>query len=168
MPGQMNAGKTTLTAGLLLSGADYLTDELVAIDRRTRLAHAYARPLNIGYGSWPALETLRPEPADQGFSPDRQWHIDPLSIAGTRVATPSAIEHVIAPSYQADGDTRVEPLSKAAAVELLYHQLMNGGDEREGEAFEVLVGVARGARCTRLIYDSLDAAVALVHQQIQD
>jgi hypothetical protein len=47
LPGQSEAGKTTLTAALVRAGARYLSDEYAPIDDRGRV-HPYAKPLSIG------------------------------------------------------------------------------------------------------------------------
>jgi len=45
LPAPPGSGKSTLTAGLVLSGWRLLSDELTLIDRRTGLLHALPRPV---------------------------------------------------------------------------------------------------------------------------
>lgn len=158
LPGRINAGKTTLVAGLLLDGFEYLTDELLPIDPVTGLVHPYPRPMNIGEGSWDALARLRP--SGPGLV-RQQWHINPLDVPDARLADPARPTHVVEPRFVPHGGTRLEELSKPEALDLLFGQMMNL--EAHGpEAFHAMVNTVRGARCFRLVLDSLEDGVAVV------
>ncbi|HEY9145854.1 MAG TPA: HprK-related kinase A, partial [Thiobacillus sp.] len=47
LPAPPGSGKSTLTAGLVLSGWRLLSDELTLIDRKTGLLHALPRPVSL-------------------------------------------------------------------------------------------------------------------------
>jgi len=46
-PATSGTGKSTLTAALLMQGWDYVSDEALVVDERTRLVRPYARPLAL-------------------------------------------------------------------------------------------------------------------------
>ena len=60
MAAPMESGKTTLVAGLVQAGLDYLTDEATAIDPATGTITPFPKALSIEVGSWEALSALRP------------------------------------------------------------------------------------------------------------
>jgi hypothetical protein len=167
MPGQANAGKTTLVAGLVLDGLKHLTDELAALNMTTGLIDPYPRPLNIGQGSWEALAALRPPDRDEDDPlPELIWTVDPSSIAPDTVATPAPLRWVIAPRFKHGSPTRVEPLSRAEAVELLHHHVFNR--HRFGSTgILALITAASQARCCRLVNGDLGSAVQAVRDFVQ-
>ncbi|MCA1844395.1 MAG: PqqD family protein, partial [Actinobacteria bacterium] len=92
MPGEPNAGKTTLVSGLVLDGLKLLTDELAALNLATGLIDPYPRPLNIGQGSWEVLAALRPvDRDDEDPLPELSWAVAPSSIGPDAVAAPAPL-----------------------------------------------------------------------------
>lgn len=168
LPGEMNAGKTTLVAGLVLDGLQLLTDELVALNLDTGLVDAYPRPLNLEPGSWEVLSELRPPDRDENDPlPRRLWHVDPGSIRPDAVASPTLIRWVIAPRFEPGSPTRLERLSRAGAIELLYQNAFN--KHRLGSTgIRALIKAVQGARCARLVNGDLAKAVASVRRFIED
>jgi hypothetical protein len=166
-PGQMNAGKTTLVAGLVMEGPKFLTDELVALNLNTGLVDPYPRPMNIGSGSWEVLARLRPDGRDEGDPLPRDlWHVDPTSIRPDAVAEPAPIRWIIAPRFEDGTQTRLEPLSRAGAVELLHHHAFN--KHRFGDmGVRKLITAVSQARCCSLINGDLRAAVATVREFVE-
>ena len=168
LPGEMNAGKTTLVAGLVLDGFGFLTDELVALNLGTGLVDPYPRPLNIGKGSWEVLSRLQPaDRHDDHPIPEGIWHVDAKSIRSDAVARPAAIRWVIAPSFQRGAATQLEAMSRPEAVQLLLRVAFNA-DRLGGRAIRALVSAVRDARCARLVNGDLASAVAAVRQFLQD
>ena len=60
LPAEPESGKTTLTAGLVRHGFDYLTDEGVAFRPGTNIVEPYPKPLSIDVGSWPLFPEFEP------------------------------------------------------------------------------------------------------------
>ncbi len=60
LPGESEAGKSTLVGTLVQAGWDYLTDEAVGIRRGSLLAVAYPKPLALGPASRVVLGSARP------------------------------------------------------------------------------------------------------------
>lgn len=61
LPAPPGSGKSTLTAGLVLSGWRLLSDELTLIDRRTGLLHALPRPVSLKNQSIDVIRQFNPE-----------------------------------------------------------------------------------------------------------
>ena len=59
-PAQMEWGKTTLTAGLVRFGFDYLSDEAIAFTPDTNVVEPYPKPLSLDRGAWPLFPELDP------------------------------------------------------------------------------------------------------------
>lgn len=114
LPAAMESGKTTLVAGLLQRGFDYLSDEVVALGREDLRAVPYPKPLSVDPGSWEVLGDLEPavEPGVRPLLP-RQWQV-PASSIGARVADPGASPAVVVfPRYDPALPTRLQPLPAA-------------------------------------------------------
>lgn len=61
LAGRSGAGKTTLAAGLIASGATLLADDLTPIEARTRLAFPFPMAMSIKDGAWPVASALFPD-----------------------------------------------------------------------------------------------------------
>jgi hypothetical protein len=162
LPADMNAGKTTLVAGLVLDGFGFLTDEMVALNLETGLVDPYPRPLNVGRGSWEVLPSLLPPGRDEHDPlPRALWHVDPNSIRPGAVAGPARLGWVIAPRFEAGSTTRLEPISGAEGAVLLHRHAFNR-DELGSKGIRALVGAVRRTRCARLVNGDLVSAVSAV------
>src|SRR5207248_10581276 len=168
LPGDMNAGKTTLVAGLVLDNFGFLTDEVVALSLRTGLIDPYPRPLNIGLGSWEVLSSLRPSDRDEEDPlPELLWHVDPTSIRPDAVAGAASLRWVVAPRYERGSATEMQLLSRSDAVQLLHRQVFNG-HQVGGSGIRALVSAVSRARCARLVIGDLGSAVAAVRRFLDD
>lgn len=167
LPAEMNAGKTTLVAGLVLDGFGFLTDEMVAVNLTTGLIDPYPRPLNIGRGSWATLAGLRPAGWDERDPlPRLLWHVDASSIRPDAVAGPTPAGWVVTPRYEQGASTTLRPLSRPEAVELLHRNAFNGA--MVGSAgIRALIGLVSQARCARLVNGDLASAVAAVRRFVE-
>ena len=168
LPAAMNAGKTTLVAGLVLDGLAFLTDEIVALNLSTGTVDPYPRAMNIGEGSWEILSVLRPEGRDvEDPLPRSLWHVDPASIRPDGVARSAPVRWIVEPRFEAGSATRLEPMSRSEAVRTLHRHAFN--KHRFGNAgVRALVDAVRGARCARLINGDLGSAVAAVRRFLEE
>ena len=162
LPGQMEAGKTTLTAGLVRAGLGYLTDEALALDRETLLVQPYPKPLSIDPGAWALFPELAPlpAPADEGYE-YVQWQVPATAIRPGAVAGPCPVVAVVFPRYEAGADTLLEPVGRAEALVELARNTFRF-KERGASELDLLAQLARGAECYRLTMGGLAAAVDLV------
>jgi len=162
LPAPMDAGKTTLVAGLTLRGFGYLTDEVVAIDPSTRRVDPFPKPLSIELGSWEVLAPLRPAP-DARFArfSDEIWHVVPDAIRPGAAAGPSVPRVVVTPRYESGARTVIEPMSRAEAVMMLAENAFNFASHKAA-GLDTLAAVVRRCECYRLTTGSLDDACAAI------
>jgi hypothetical protein len=160
LAGQMEAGKTTLTTGLLLAGWDYLTDEAVAVDPVTFEALPYPKPLKIDRGSQHLFPTLA-RAGGTYAEPIGAWHV-PVAATGARsVRGPVAVAAVVLCRYDPSAGADLRPISRAEALLRLTACTFRFA-ERSQAATATLAGLVRGADCYELITGDLDLAVAAV------
>lgn len=116
LPGGQESGKTTLVAGLVRDGWDYLSDEAVAIDPETHELLPYPKPLSVDPGSWDVLADLKPPVAEPGESyRSIQWQVAPHCIGRSHDRASSA-RLLVAVRYAPDEATWLEPVSRARAL----------------------------------------------------
>jgi hypothetical protein len=162
LPGEMEAGKTTLTAGLVRAGFGYLTDEGVAVDRDTLRIHPYPKPFSIDKGSWPLFPELEPD-ADLGTDEYKklQWQVPPADIRADALGRPCTIALIVFPTYEEGAEMSVEPLGRAEALVELAKNTYKF-DVQGAPALDVLAEIVRPASCYRLTSGDLDAAIRAV------
>jgi hypothetical protein len=161
-PGRMEAGKTTLVAGLVRRGMGYLSDEAVAIDSETLLIRPYPKPLSLDPGSWALFPELEPNAplAGDGYKRD-QWHVPSAAIRAGALGRSCPVRLVVFPRYAPGATTALEPLRRAEAlVELAKHTFHFKDQSRV--ALDLLADVVRPSTCYHLTIGDLDGAVALV------
>lgn len=162
LPAPMESGKTTLVAGLVRRGFQYLSDEAVAIDPVTLELQPYAKPLSLDPGSWAVLPDL--EPAVEGrLRPwlGDQWQVAPTSIRPDAVAAPAPARLVVLPRYDKDAETTIESISGGRALLELAKCTFKW--QRHGSrALYTLAGLVRDADCYRLVVGDLEEGCDLV------
>jgi hypothetical protein len=163
-PGDVEAGKTTLVAGLVRAGCGYLTDEGVAVDRETRRVHPYPKPLSIDRGAWSLFPELEPhvDLATNAYKTD-QWQVPPTDIRADALGRPCAISTILFTRYESAVDTSIEPLGRAEALIELAKNTFKF-DVQGRAALDLLAEVVRPTACYRLTSGELDAAVAAVNR----
>ena len=166
LPGPAEAGKSTLAAGLVHAGLNYVTDEVIAIDLDDLLVHPYAKPLDIDAGSWPVLAHLAPpaEPELAEYLAD-QWHLAPTSVGAGEVASPAPVRLVFAPPYRPGAATELTPMARSEAVVAMAEQAFNFGQHGR-RALSALATLVRPCRCYRLTVSDLDQACTLVMEAL--
>ena len=161
LPGEMEAGKTTLTAGLVRAGLGYLTDEALAFDRDTLLVHPYPKPLSIDPGAWPLFPELAPpDPGEEGYD-CVQWQVPATAIRPGALADPCPVVAVVFPRYEAGADTALSPVGRGEALVELAKNTFRF-KERGAPELDLLAELARSVECYRLTMGELDGAVDLV------
>jgi hypothetical protein len=161
-PAAMEAGKTTLSAGLVRAGLAYLTDEAIAIDPRTLLIRPYPKPLSLDPGSWGLFPELEPRAdlASDEYKAHR-WQIAPAAIGA--IGGPAPIAVVAFPHYAPGAETELVPMKRSEAlVELAKNTF--GFAAAPKRALDVLADVARAAECYQFPIGDLDAAVDAVER----
>jgi hypothetical protein len=161
-PAQMESGKSTLVAGLVERGFDYLTDEAAAIEPDTLRVVPFPRAISLDRGSWGVLSHLRPNlgAAIEPYGRE-QWQIPPSAIRPNSVAAPCRPGFVIAPRYIAGASSALEPMRRVEAARALGDNAFNLRDFGSG-GLRTVADVARQSRCYRLRIGDLDTACRLL------
>lgn len=162
LPAHMEAGKTTLTAGLVRAGFGYLSDEAVAFDWETFDVVAYAKPLSIDPGAWVLFPQLEPQaPFDDAGYKESQWQVPPEHLRRGAVVASARCRYLVFPRYVAGARTRLEPISRAeAVVELAKNTFHFRTHGRRG--LDALARLVPSLECYRLDVGELDAAVTQI------
>lgn len=169
LPAHMEAGKTTLTAGLVRAGYGYLSDEAVAFDFDTLDIAAYAKPLSLDPGSWHLFPELEPQsPFDRddahGTAPE-QWQVAPDAIRPGAAVASARARYVVFPHYEAGVATTLVPVSRGeGVVELAKNTFHFRRHGRRG--LDALARLVPELDCYRLAVGDLDAAVATVTELV--
>jgi hypothetical protein len=168
LPAPMEAGKTTLVAGLVRDGMRYLTDEAAAIDPASLRIEGLAKPLTIDAGSWSVLTELEPvvEPAARAYV-DGQWHVDVRTIRHDALASTAAPGYVIVSRYARGATTELAGLSKPEALVALCENAFNLTLLGQS-GLNALAEVVHRSSCHRMVVGDLRAACRLIRALVVD
>lgn len=161
LPAAMDAGKTTLVAGLVLAGFSYLTDEAAALHLDNGLIDPYPRTLTIERSGWHLFPGLEPAAAEALPFRQERWHVDPHDVRAGSPGVRSRVSFIVAPEYRAGAATELLPISRAEMLEHLAAHAFNLTGLGTS-AFHVLAGVVRSSYCGRLRVGDLAEAVELL------
>lgn len=161
LPGAMEAGKTTMVAGLLRAGLRYLTDEVTAIDEDGRV-DPYPKALSVDPGSWETLADLKPEVPDgaRRYLPD-QWQVTPSSVREDAVAPGGRPRLFVLPRYEPGAQLRLTALSRADALIAVAGCAFRIEDDPD-RTLGALAQVLRGCATYEMVHSDLDEAVGAV------
>jgi hypothetical protein len=166
LPAHPNAGKTTLTTGLVRAGFRYVTDEGVAFEDGTTRIRPYPKPLALDAGSWSLFPEFEPAADLPGDDYKRtQWHIPASDIRADAVSGACDARWIVFPTYEAGAATELVPMRRAAALVELAKNTFDF--PRHGvSALEQLATVVRACDCYRLTVGNLADAVASIEDLV--
>jgi hypothetical protein len=162
LPADPESGKSTLTAGLVRAGFEYLSDEAVAFRPGENVIEPYPKPLSLDRGSWhlfPELEPFADLPDDDYKK--RQWQVPPDAIRTGAAGGPCPARLVVFPKYVERARTEVSPIGRAEALVELARNTFSF-NEQSRFALEELSRIVREVDCYRLTVGNLDDAVARI------
>ncbi len=117
LPGEPGAGKSTLTAALMLDGWRLLSDELTLLDRECRL-WGLARPVSLKNASIGVIRAHAPQAVFGDVAQDTHKgtvsHLKPSADSVARLAEPARPAWIVFPRWQAQAPARLTPHPKAA------------------------------------------------------
>lgn len=156
----MEAGKTTLVAGLVRAGLGYLTDETTAVDPSSGFIVPYPKALSIDPGSWTVLADLKPAvQSGAEHLAAAQWQVPAADIRDGAVSTTRSRPRVIVvPRYVAGARTSLESLTPGEALLAVLQQTFNL-DRNRARDMHALAGVLEHCACYRLTSGQLSEAV---------
>lgn len=166
LPAEEESGKSTTVAGLIRSGFDYITDEVVAMDPWTAAVTPFPKALSIDPGAWPLFPECRPR--HHAGSWRTQWQVPPPALgARTIQGTAPPPRVVVFPRYAAGARTAVQPISKGEAVHELAR--MSFAFRRfSGRNLHLFGALMRQATGVRLTIGELDAAVLSIERLVSE
>ena len=162
LPAPPGSGKSTLTAGLVLSGWRLLSDELTLIDRKTGLIHPLPRPVSLKNQSIPLIQAFCPAVYINRPSHDTAKgtvaHMRPPKESVRRQHETARPGWVIFPQWKANAVTTLSPRSKAQTFMFLAQNAFNYS-HLGAEGFRVGATLIEQAACYDFRYSQLDEAI---------
>lgn len=150
LPAESGGGKSTLTAALVKTGFDYLSDEALVIEDSGAVV-AYPKPFALSEWSARALG-LEPEGEETLIVPDQ--------LGGSFFAGEGRLTELVLAEYGHE-ETRLDSLPRSQAVAALIRLSFNHYRDPE-RAFRLSTSVARNLRVWKLEYNQpLEAAELL-------
>ena len=163
MPGDPGAGKSTLTAALMLDGWRLLSDEIALIDRESGLLHGLARPVSLKNAS---IEIIRSHDPGATFGTTAQdthkgsvAHLKSTSKSIVGVGEPARPRWVVFPRWKAGTDANLSPHSKSAAFLHLASHAFNYS-LLGSVGFRHVVALMDACDCWDFEYSQLNDALA--------
>lgn len=162
-------GKSTLTAGLVAAGFEYLSDEIAAVDPENLWLLPYPRSICVKEGS---RSVLLPHYRQLGLDKPRHriggevvWFLRPP--ANLWRTNPVPVRYMIFPSFIEGANTELTELPRSTAVEYAVKQSFTGSSLGE-KSVATIVRLAQGASCFKLTVGSLPEAVATLKSLVDD
>lgn len=164
LPAPPGSGKSTLTAGLILSGWRLLSDELTLIDRKTGLIQPLPRPVSLKNQSIPLIKKFSSEVFINRASHDTAKgtvaHMRPPKDSVRRQHEPARPGWVIFPKWSANSPTTLTPRSKAQTFMFLAQNAFNYS-HLGVDGFGVGTNLIEQTECYDFQYSQLDKAIAV-------
>lgn len=154
LPAPSGAGKTTLVAGLIRAGFDYLSDEAAVIDPAGTL-HPYPKALTL---KDQAIFRWFPDLAHTSGVEVRR-HLRPDEIRPGSTGKPCPIGFVIAFRFVEGAPTELLPLSPEEGARELARNGLNT-HQFGPRAFPLIASVVRMARCYSMVFGNGAEAVS--------
>ena len=167
LPAPPGSRKSTLTAGLVLSGWRLLSDELTLIDRKTGLIHPLPRPISLKNASIPIIRDFNSQAFINRASHDTAKgtvaHMRPPRESVRRQHEPARPGWVIFPKWRADAPAELTPRSRAETFIYLAQNAFNYS-HLGVDGFRVGTQLIEQTDCYDFEYGQLDQAVITFNQ----
>lgn len=163
LPAPPGSGKSTLTAGLVLSGWRLLSDETTLVDRQSGLIMPLPRPVSLKNQSIPLIRQFSSEAfvnrATPATAKGTVAHLRPPRESVRRQHEAGRPAWVIFPKWEAGATTTFTPRSRAQTLMFLAENAFNYS--QLGQAgFELAARLIGQVECYDFRYSDLAEAVA--------
>lgn len=165
LPAWSGSGKSTLCAALVQHGWRFLSDEFCLLGLEDGLIHPIPRPIPLKNESIPAFRRFAPNavmgPTFLNTRKGDITHVRPPTSSLDRIGDPVAPAWVVLPRYQADANTRLEPITPDRALLLMASNSFNF-NLLGTPAFDALSRLIEAVECHRIAYSDLEQAVEVM------
>lgn len=120
--GDSGAGKSTLLAGLLNAGFGFVADDIVPLEKGTRLIRPVPLAISIKQGSWPTIGALFPELAEASvvrLGARRMRYLWPRSGTASADTAGRPAAAVLFPRYEKGTPVKLTRLDQLRSLTLL-------------------------------------------------
>jgi hypothetical protein len=163
LPAPPGSGKSTLTAGLVLSGWRLLSDELTLIDRKTGLLQPLPRPVSLKNHSIDVIRRFSPDAYINRAAHDTVKgtvaHMRPPRDSVLRQHETARPGWVIFPKWEAGAPTALTPRSQAQTFMFLAQNAFNYS-HLGADGFRAGAALIDQTSCYDFRYSDLKEAVA--------
>jgi len=163
LPGPPGSGKSTLTAGLVLSGWRLLSDELTLIDRKTGMIQPLPRPVSLKNQSINVIREFDPDAYINRASHDTVKgtvaHMRPPRDSVRRQHEMARPGWVIFPKWEAGAPATLTPRSQAQTFMFLAQNAFNYS-HLGADGFRVGTALIDQVDCFDFHYGQLSEAIA--------
>ena len=162
LPGDPGAGKSTLTAALMLSGWRLLSDEITLVDRDDGLLVGLARPVSLKNASIDIIQRAFPDAVIGAPAYDTHKgtvaHLKPSADSVARVGEKARPAWVVFPRWREGSTACLSPHSRADA---LLHTASHAFNYSllGGLGFELNAALMDACTCHDFEYSNLDDAL---------
>jgi len=164
LPGDPGAGKSTLTAALMLSGWRLLSDEITIIDRDDGLLVGLARPVNLKNDSIGIVRAFAPDAVFGDPAKDTHKgtvaHLRPPSACVLDVGRRARPTFIIYPRWAADAPCELTPRAKSDAFMHTATHAFNY-EVLGSTGFDLVAALVDQCECHDFRYARLADAIAL-------
>lgn len=162
LPAPPGSGKSTLTAGLVLSGWRLLSDELTLIDRTTGLIHPLPRPVSLKNESIPLIRHFNRDAflsrPTHGTLKGSVAHLRPPKESVRRQHEAGRPAWVVFPKWAAGAATRLTPRSRAQTFMFLARNAFNYSQLGQN-GFDTAAHLIADVECHDFEYSDLEEAI---------
>jgi len=169
LPGLSGAGKSTLVAGLAAAGFEIWGDDTAVLAAETFLARPVPCGIGIKPGSWPVLaRSYFPDLARAPIHvrPDgkRVRYLLPPAYKTAAVTMSASVGWIVFPQFEANVQSELTPLTKAAALRRLLPGFVRLGDDLNAAEVAGLVQWIESVDSFDLRLSSLEEAIDVLDQ----
>jgi HprK-related kinase A len=162
LSGQPGAGKSTLTAGLVLRGWRLFSDEVAMVPPGTRDVLPLPRPVGLKEASIDVVRAFSSQavigPSVEGTRKGTVAHMRPPAESVARASEPASPRWVVFPRFVQDAAIDIRRISRAEALLRLGNESFNYSVLGH-VGFETLADVVDGCACYELRFGDLSQAV---------
>jgi HprK-related kinase A len=162
LPAPPGSGKSTLCAGLVLSGWRLLSDELALYELKTGNLTGMARPINLKNNSIPVIQAFAPDVVMtapmRATTKGTVALVRPPTGSVARMHEPVRVDWVILPKYVAGAEAKLSQYEKSRTFMLMAEQSFNY-DLLGVTAFKALAHLVTQSECYEFEYSRLADAV---------